>query len=165
MHDTGDSTATTAPPPLPRAAWVLAWSFVVGQLFSLVVHGTQPEERWPLSMLLGVLVVVFFSHGVLRARMVRFWIVAVLLAIAVVAYLLMLVDGAAGPSDVVDLVLTVVQLGCLVQLHRSPWFAWQRTRPAGGPSLTPLMLLATVVGLLAGIIGTDSSAVSVSFDL
>ena len=79
-------------------------------------------------------------------------------------WLLALLDGATL-ADLVDTVMTAVQLGSLVWLYRTPWFAWQRTRPEGGPSIQPLMLLAVLVGVLAGVIGTDSSAVRVDVDL
>jgi hypothetical protein len=164
VHDTGEAQVTAAPTELPAAAWALAWSFVVGQLVSLVMHGTQPAEDWPLSSLLGVVVVAFFSYGVLRARMVRFWLVTVLNGVALVVFLVVLLDGGTL-ADLVDLVMTAVQLGCLVWLYRTPWFAWQRTRPAGGPSIRPLMLLAVLVGVLAGVIGTDSAAVRVDVNL
>jgi hypothetical protein len=164
VHDTGEAQVTAAPTELPTAAWALAWSFVVGQVLSLVMHGTQPAEDWPLSALLGVVVVAFFSYGVLRARMVRFWLVTVLNGVALVVFLVALLDGGTL-ADLVDLVMTAVQLGCLAWLYRTPWFGWQRTRPAGGPSILPLMLLAVLVGVLAGVIGTDSAAVRVDVDL
>lgn len=161
MHDTGEGPVTTAQTELPAAAWAVAWAFVVGQVLALLTHGTQPEENWPLSALVGVAVVTFFSHGVLRARMVRFWLVTGLSVVAVVGYLVVLVDGGSV-VDLLDVVMTAVQLGCLVWLYRTPWFAWQRTRPEGGPSLAPLMLLAVLVGVLAGVIGVESSAVRVN---
>lgn len=164
MHDTGERQVAAAPTRLPTAAWAVAWSFVAGQVLSLVVHGTQPVEYWPLSALLAVVVVAFFAHGVLRARLVRFWLVTVLSAVALVVLLAELLDGGSL-ADLVDLVMTAVQLGCLVWLYRTPWFAWQRTRPAGGPSVGPLMLLAVLVGVLAGVIGTDSAAVRVDVNL
>lgn len=164
MHDTGEAQVTTAPTQLPTAAWALAWSFVVGQVLSLITHGTQPADDWPLSVLVGVVLVAFFSYGVLRARMVRFWLVTVLNGVALVAYLVVLADGGTL-ADLVDLVMTAVQLGCLVWLYRTPWFAWQRTRPAGGPSIGPLMVLAVLVGVLAGVIGTDSTAIRVDVNL
>ena len=55
--------------------------------------------------------------------------------------------------------LIATQLGCLVWFAQTPWFAWQRTRPEGGPSIAPLMLIAVAVGVLGGIIGADTSAV------
>jgi len=93
--------------------------------------------------------------------MVRFWLVTGLSVVAVVGYLVVLVDGGSV-VDLLDVVMTAVQLGCLVWLYRTPWFAWQRTRPEGGPSLAPLMLLAVLVGVLAGVIGVESSAVRVN---
>lgn len=158
MHDTGEPRSTTRPTELPTAAWALAWSFVAGQVLSLVTHGTQPVDNWPLSALVGVALVAFFSHGVLRARMVRFWIVTILTGVALVAYVGVLLDGGTV-TDLGDLVLTGVQLGCLVRLYRSSWFAWQRTRPQGGPSIAPLMMLAVLVGVLAGVIGTGGAVV------
>lgn len=168
MHETGEPTTPAQPPAapvrLPAAAWAVAWSFVAGQVFALVSRGTQPVEDWPLSILVGVALVCFFSHGVLRARLVRFWFVVVVAALSLVFYLFTLL---ADPTlvDLGDALLTAVQLGTLLWLHRSPWFAWQRTRPRGGPSIAPLMALAVLVGIGAGVLGTSGAGVSVSFDV
>ena len=147
-----------APDRVPAAAWAIGWSFLAGQLIQLAVAGTQDESAWPLSMLFGVLLVVFFSYGVVRARMVRFVLVFVIVVLALLAELAALVDGG-DLGEVGAVVLSGIQLGCLVWLSRTPWFAWQKTRPQGGPSLVPLMLVAVAVGLLGGIIGADTSTV------
>jgi CHASE2 domain-containing sensor protein len=71
---------------VPASVWVFAWSCVAVQVLELARRGAQPPDDWPLSMLLGVALVTFFSHGVLRARWVRFWLVVVLVAVALVAF-------------------------------------------------------------------------------
>jgi len=160
-----DTTPTEPPQPhgsdpisVPAAAWALGWSFLLGQVIALVDSGAQDASAWPLSMLFGALLVVFFSYGVVRARMVRFVLVFILVALALLAELAGVVDGG-GLGNLAAVVLTGTQLGCLVWLARTPWFAWQKTRPTGGPSVAPLMLIAVAVGVLGGIIGADTSTV------
>ena len=107
-----------------------------------------------LSMVLSALVVTFFAAGVVRARGVRLAVVAVLLALA-------LVLGLAGL--VVHLTLlgmvtagfSALQAWLLWHYTRTPWFAWQRTRPAGGPSLRPILAVAVLAGALGGLTVTQ----------
>lgn len=143
---------TYDPLPVPISAWLLGWSFVAGQVLDLVVRGTQPESAWPLSIPLGVLIVVFISHGVMRARMIRFWFVVVLMVLAVVLGLVGLVveptvDGA------LSWVLSLAQARLLWTYAHTQWFGWQRTRASGGPSLVPILAVAALVGALGGLIG------------
>ena len=143
-------SAEPAPDQLPVAAWAVGWSFLVGQVLQLAELGINEGTVWPISMLLGVALAVFFSHGVLRARLVRCVIVFVLMALALLVQLAAVVDSPGGWA-LVRCLLTGVQLGCLVWFARTPWFAWQRTRPEGGPSLQQLLLVAAAVGALGGL--------------
>lgn len=140
------------------SAWALGWTFVVGQVLELVERGPQDSDAWPLSVLFGMVVVAFFSYGVLQARMVRFVLVVVLLMVAALGELLVALD-TTEPGEVVALVLTLAQIGLLASFARSPWFAWQRTRPAQSPSVAPVLALALVVGALGGLIGAEESTV------
>ncbi len=151
--------AASGPPVehLPLAAWLLAWSFLGGQLVTAAVNGFQDESAWPLSILLGAVLVAFFSYGVLRARMVRTVLVGVLLGVGALAELAGVLAG--NERELLALAVTGVQLACFVWFVRSPWFAWQRGRPEGGPSLAPLMGMAVAVGVLGGLVGaTDTGA-------
>ena len=152
------TSAPTGHPPaeLPAAAWWLGWSFLGGQLVNVVLSGFQDASAWPLSILLGVALVAFFSHGVLRARMVRTVLIGVLLGIAALAEAVAVLLGHG--QELLGLAVTGVQIACFVAYVRTPWFAWQRERPAGGPSIAPLMAIAVVVGVLAGLIGADTGA-------
>jgi len=148
-------------PPVPASAWLLGWSFVAGQVLELVTRGTQPESAWPLSILLSIAIVVFFSHGVMRARPIRFWFVVVIMALVVVLGLVGLiieptVDGAASG------LLSWGQAWVLWTYAHTPWFAWQRTRPSGGPSLVPVLALAALVGLLGGLLGAQTAGFSMT---
>lgn len=62
---------------------------------------------------------VLISHGVMRARPIRFWLVVVLLTVAA----------------------------------------------TGVPSLTPIMLVAVLVGVMAGMVGAPSGDVHLSFNV
>jgi hypothetical protein len=159
-----DAAAAPAPPPydesqpVPGTAWALAWSYLVGQLLLVARHGLRSDEAWPGSALLGVVVVTFFAHGVLRARRVRFWVVVVLTVLAALAQLWTLVDRPSAWA-VVELALTVLQGWLLLTYRRSAWFTWQRTRPRGGPSLKPILAVAVLVGVLAGAVDAPPGAV------
>jgi len=155
MSTTGEQPTTGDRPAIPTSAWAFGCSFLVSPAVELVRTGAQDESAWPLSMLAGVLLVTFFAHGVMRARMVRFWIVVVLIGLAVVLGILGLLlepsaDGAASAA------LSVVQAVLLHRYARSEWFAWQRTRPAGGPSLVPILAVAALVGVLGGLVGAST---------
>ena len=151
-----DTHGDTATQTLPWSVWALAWSSVVGQVLTLLRHGVKDDPDWVGSAILGVAVVTFLAHGVLRARRARFWLVYGLLVVGAVVQLLLV---PADLGAVLDLVLVVVHLGLLELYRRSAWFRWQRTRPAGGPSLVPILLLAVVVGVLAGVIEQHDTAI------
>lgn len=140
-------------PVVPTSAWALAWSFVLGQVLVLVERGTQQQSSMPLSILLGVALVVFFSHGVMRARLIRFGFVVLLTGLAVVLGLAgLVVEPSAWGA--VSWLMSVAQAWLLWTYAQSPWFAWQRTRPSGGPSLAPILAVAVVVGVFAGVLGS-----------
>ena len=149
-------------PDVPTSAWALGYSFVVGQSLALFERGTQPPENWPMSIALTVALVVLVSHGVMRARAIRFWLVGVVVAIAAA-------QGAVGlfvaPStwDVLELALAVVQLTLLRTYYRSTWFALQRRRVPGAPSLAPIMFVAVLVGVMGGMLGAGSNGVGGTF--
>lgn len=160
------TTGTSEHPPveeLPAAAWWLGWSFLVGQVVDVVQRGFQDESAWPLSILLAVALVVFFAHGVLRARMVRTVIVGVLLGLAALVELFAVLTGDVG--EVLGLAFTALQLTLFVTFVRTPWFAWQRTRPAGGPSLAPLLWIAVAVGVLGGLLGASADTGGAGFNV
>jgi len=158
MSDVAGATPTQSDhPEVPASAWALAGAFVVGQVLELIRRGPQAESAWPISMVLGALLVVLVSHGVMRVGWVRFWLVVVLLVLSPV------ITGAglvAEPSawGLVSLLVSLVQLGLLYAYTQTEWFAWQRTRPTGGPSLTPILAVAALVGLLGGLLGTPADA-------
>lgn len=156
MHDQVEVREVRTP-ELPQTAWALGWTFVAGQVLQLVEEGPQVSDAWPLSVLFGMSVVAFFSYGVLRARMVRFVLVVVLMVVASLGDLLLALDDP-GVEELMALALTVAQLGLLVSFSRSPWFAWQRTRPEHSPSVVPVLALALVVGALGGVVGAEASA-------
>lgn len=150
----------TAAPPLPGVIWALAWSFVAGQVLTLLRHGVRDDPDWVVSSLLGVALVAFFASGVLRARLVRFWVVVVLLVVAAVVQLVTVVQEPDGWA-VVLLILTASQLYLLNAYADSPWFRWHRRTPRGGPSIRRVLLVAVVVGILAGVIDTDARTAGV----
>lgn len=153
----------TAPEALPTAAWALGWSFLAGQVFQLLLFGVQDVGVVPLSMLLGVVLVAFFSYGVLRARMVRTVLVGVGLTLGVLGMVAALPSG--GGTAFVSLVVSGIQLACFIWFVRTPWFAWQRARPDGGPSIAPLLMIAVAVGLLGGVVGADPSGFRIDIGL
>lgn len=139
---------------VPASMWVFAWSFVAGQVVELARRGPQSGDSVPLSMLFGAALVAFISHGVLRARWVRFWLVVVLVAVSLVAELVALVDTPSGWTAAA-LALSALQAVVLHRYTRSTWFEQQRARAPGGPSLTPILLVAALVGALGGVLGAE----------
>ena len=150
--------------PVPLEAWAIGWAFLIGQVVSVARSGFQDESAWPLSILFGVAVVTFFAHGVLRARMVRVVLVVVVMALSGVFQLVALVIAPAG-WDLVGLLLTVGQGWCLWRFFQTDWWAWQRTRPSVHPSLAGPLLLAVAVGVLAGLLGTDTTSIHAEVNL
>ena len=149
-------------PDVPTSAWALGYSFVVAQSLALIERGTQPSENWPISIALSVALVVLISHGVMRAGAIRFWLVVVLLSVVAVLGLVGLIV-APSPWDALGLALTLVQLTLLRRYYRSQWFALQRQHVPGAPSLTPIMLVAVLVGVMGGVLGAGSNGVNVTF--
>lgn len=159
--------AAPAPDRLPDAAWALGLVCLVGQLARLAEVGITDLDTWPVSSLLGALIVGWFANGVLTARTVRLWIVWFLFGILVPLQLLAVVhaglEGLAGWPGV-NLVLAVVQLAALAWFCRSDYFAWQRTRPAvPGPSRASLLAVAALVGVLGGVIAVPETGNGVGF--
>lgn len=155
MSATEEQPITGDGPAIPTSAWAFGWSFVVSPVVELVRRGAQDESAWVLSMLFGIVIVTFFAHGVMRARMIRFWIVVVLIGLAVVLGVLGLLIDPSWPGAA-SAMLSVVQAALLRSYARSDWFAWQRTRPAGGPSLLPILAVAVLVGVLGGLVGAST---------
>ncbi|GAB3029549.1 hypothetical protein GCM10011376_14290 [Nocardioides flavus (ex Wang et al. 2016)] len=159
MTDVSDSAVDrSSSVEVPVSAWALAWSFVVGQVLELAQRGPQSADAWPLSILLGVALVTYVSHGVLRARPVRFWLVALLLALALVTEVIAVVDTPTGWT-VTALALTVLQVALLHRFAGSPWFELQRRRASGGPTLAPILLVAALTGALGGVLGAEDDMV------
>jgi hypothetical protein len=155
VSDPGPTT-----PPLPTSIWVLAWVSLASQVATFVLRGAKAENEASLigSVLLGVLLVVFVSAGVIRARMVRVVLVWVVLALSGLAELVGLFnpDTAADVvGSLVGLATTVVSLVALNQFRQSAWYAWQRTKPPTdqGESISGLLAIAAVVGVLGGLVG------------
>ena len=137
-------------PDLPVSAWLLGWTSVAGQLAYVAQTGVRMPEMWPVDVLFGAFM-VFLVHGVLRARMVRFGIV---MAAAVVQVLGSVVELVLEPTawEVAAAILSLAQLALLVVFSQTSWFAWQRRGGGGGPSLVPLLVLASVVAALGAVI-------------
>lgn len=60
-------------------------------------------------------------------------------------------------GQVLELALSVLQAVLLHRYTRSTWFEQQRARVPGGPSLTPILLVAALVGALGGVLGAEES--------
>lgn len=163
----GVTTPPTHPPPtaggpetqpvLPGAIWAFGASFVVEGVLQLLLRGAKDDAPSIVaSVVLSALVVTWFAHGVVRARMVRFWIVAVLLGLG-------LVLGSIGlaleptATGAVAVAFSALQAVLLWQYAQSPWFAWQRSRPADGPPLGGILAVAALAGALGGLTATPGS--------
>jgi hypothetical protein len=138
-------------PSVPGEIWVFGWSFVAEGVLQLLVRGAKADAvSAVVSMALSALVVTFFAAGVLRARGIRLGIVAVLIGLGlVVGTVGLLVDPTA--SGVLAVVFSGLQAWLLWRYTSTPWFAWQRTRPSAGPSLTPILAVAVLAGVLGGL--------------
>ncbi|WP_210649039.1 hypothetical protein [Nocardioides sp. SYSU D00065] len=163
MRETIEATRVDWP-DVPTSAWALGYSFVVGQSLALFERGTQPPEDWLISIALSVALVVLGAHGVMRARMIRFWLVVAVVIIAAVGGVVSLFV-APSAWDVLELGLTVVQLILLRTYYRSEWFALHRQNVPGAPSLAPIMFVAVLVGVMGGMLGAGSNGVSVTFNV
>lgn len=148
------------PDRLPVAAWWLAVSSVLAQAVAIVDRGVKNIDAMvPVSMLIGALVIWWFAAGVLSARTGRLVVTWLLLGLVLVAESVSVVDdaldGGAG-MPVLHLATSVLMLGSLWRFTRTPYFAWQRTRPAHpGPSRAGVLAVAVLVGLSAGVVQPD----------
>lgn len=141
--------------PIPKEAWLLAWTCLLGQVVNLAQNGRQDDNLLLPSMLLGAAVVAFFAHGVLRARMVRVVIVAILFGLGLLFFLIGAIDEP-GAGTMINLVVSAAEVAFFVAFLRTPYFAWQRTRPKEpGPSLAGLVAIAVLVGAIGGVIGAS----------
>lgn len=153
------SNALEAPPEVPSEAWAFAWACLAGQVVSLVTNGRHDSNNLVLSMLLGVVVVGWVSHGVLTARGIRVGLVWVLFVLAGLFQLVTLFDDPSG-GVALDLAITVIQLVLFIRFTATDYFKWQRTRPREpGPSLSGVMVIALLVGALGGVIGAQHDGV------
>lgn len=150
-------------PPVPASIWWFAWTFVVGQVLELARRGAQSEDAWIPSALLGAVLVSFISHGVVRARWVRFWLVVVLIGLAGVFEVVSLIDSPSGWTAAA-LALTIGQAFLLHRYTRSDLFEHHRQRRRGGPSLAPLVAVAALVGVLGGVLGAEQSTFGPGID-
>lgn len=142
---------------LPGVIWAFGTSFVVEGILQLLLRG--PKDDAPsivASVLLSALVVTWFAHGVLRARMVRFWIVAVLLGLGLVLGTVgLFIEPTVGGAVAAG--FSALQAVLLWQYAHSPWLAWQRSRPSGpveGPQLGGILAVAALAGALGGLTAT-----------
>lgn len=152
-----DPASAGAPSRLPTEAWLLGWSFLAGQVLTLLDVGSRQadEVSLVLSMVLGALLVGWISAGVLTARPVRFAGVCVLVALAIVADVVGLFSaGGSSGWALAHLAASLASAAALAAYARTDYVAWRRTRPtAAGPSIAPVLAIAVVVGALGGIIG------------
>jgi hypothetical protein len=159
MNATPDDLADLAGEarPVPGEIWVFGWSFVAEGALQLLVRGPKDDAVSAVaSMVLSALVVTFFAAGVVRARGIRVGIVAVLIGLGLVVGVVgLLVDPTV--SGVLAVVFSGLQAWLLWRYTRTPWFAWQRTRPSAGPSLTPILGVAVLAGLLGGLSATPNA--------
>lgn len=150
-------------PPVPTAAWVLAWSCLAGQVLVLGERGAGSSATGMLvSALIGAALVAWVSKGVLTARRGRLILVWVMSVLAVILYGVALVDtSAAGDPGwrFVHFASSLVQLGCLAWFTKTEYFTWQRSRPKeAAAGLGGLILVAVLVGALGGVIGAPEDS-------
>lgn len=141
---------------LPTEAWALAWVSLADQVLYLVERGPKLSDEpvgMIVSMLLGALVVGWFSAGVLRARLVRLVIVWAVLLLASAGYAVTALNSGAGWT-IVHLVMTVGQVVALWAFCRTAYFRGQRVAPRSGPALGGVLGIAILVGALGGITAT-----------
>lgn len=159
------------PDRLPAAAWWLAVASVLGQGAAFVDRGVKSDEGWAMvvSMLIGALVIWWFAAGVLSARTGRLVVTWLLLGLAFVTESVSVVDDALDGRvgmPVAHLATSVLMLGSLWWFTRTPYFAWQRTRPTHpGPSRAGVLAVAVLVGLSAGVVQPHPDGLSVELDV
>lgn len=149
-----------APPPVATGAWVMGGCSVAVQVVALLDRGTtELNAGTPISMVLGALIVGWFSSGVVRGRTGRTVVVAFLVT-------LMLLASAADverPLDVVNLALVIGVLAGLLAVRFSSVTAWWRAHPrAGRGPLRTVLLLAVLTGALGGLVAPAESGMFLS---
>lgn len=156
---------TDAPPApqqqIPPVLWAFALSYLVSQLMNLAYYGTRSGQSVILSVLLGAVIVTLVSYGVVRARPVAFWFVAVLVVLALVFELIGL-SGGADLWDGVNVLISGAQVALLYAYRKTEWYVWQRTKPSDGPSLVPVLAIAALVGVLGGVVDSPTVGTDVS---
>ncbi|MFL6106554.1 MAG: hypothetical protein ACJ72L_06305 [Marmoricola sp.] len=149
---------------VPESAWVLGWLFLAEQAIRLALDGVGENNVILVSAIISALLVAWFSYGVLTARPVRGMIVLVLMWLASIA---LAITFLTDPSiaNLGALAVTVVQLIALLAFRKTPYFAWQRTRPHRNVAgLEPLIWMAVVVGVLGGIIGSGGGGLGLTLN-
>lgn len=141
----------------PQEAWMLGWVCLAAEFAILLEHGAQSSESIPLSIILGALVIGWFSYGVLCARMIRTFIVWVLFILALVIDLVDVVDHATGWA-VANTAFSALQLYCLHRFTSTDYFHERRRDPRRAyASVAGIVALGVCVGILGGVVGTESS--------
>ncbi|NYE37548.1 hypothetical protein F4692_002681 [Nocardioides cavernae] len=142
---------------LPGAIWAFGASFVAEGVLHVLLRGVKDDPvSLAGSVVLSVLVVTWFAHGVVRARAVRFWIVVVLVGLGLVLGTVGLI-AEPTPDGVVTTAFSAAQAVLLWRYAHSPWFAWQRSRPTGGPPLAGILALAALAGAMGGVTATPAA--------
>ncbi len=159
------------PVGMPAAAWALGVSCLVDQLLLLgEVGAKEPDDGMLLSMAIGALATGWVAAGVLRGRTVRLVIAGVVLVLGLLGDGIECVDGGTdGPFGWagVHFVASAVSVAALLWFTRSDYFTWRRRSPrADGPSLAPLVAIAVLVGVVAGLVNTpETTGIWVHVDL
>ncbi|MFS3128563.1 hypothetical protein ACLM5J_09175 [Nocardioides sp. Bht2] len=148
---------------LPRAAWVMAWLFLIGQVAGLMVQGLTRSD--PVGVLISVVLTAlltwWFASGVLAARTVRLVIVWILLSAAVALGFVWIAIGGdeVTTADVVTFAFAVAQLVALGSFCSTDYFKERRAgRPASRAAVEPLLLMAVLTGILGGLTAPTYSA-------
>jgi hypothetical protein len=152
-HVTGTGTQPVID-DVPRPAWVLGWASLAAQVLALADRGLTDADSALLSAPLSALVVGWVSYGVLRARLVRTWLAAIVLGLVALLGLVSLVlsVGDASLLDVVSAVTGIVAFAALVAWTRTDVFRRLREDPRrAGPAFGTLVALAVTVGVLGGL--------------
>ncbi len=136
---------------------------MVDQLLLLVEVGAkQADDGMLVSMAIGALVTGWVAVGVLRGRTVRLVIAGLVLVLSLLGYGIECVDGGSDAAlgwAGVQFVASAVSVAAFIWFTRTDYFAWQRRGPqVGGPSLAPLVAIAVLVGVLAGVVNTPERA-------
>lgn len=158
-------------PPLPTSIWVVAWASLAGQLLVVVDQGIRELSGVALvvSAAFGGVVFGFVSAGVVRARTGRLviaWVILVLALLAQVGALTSVDDLGEGAIRGLSLAFLVVALAGLARFHKTDWYVWKRRYPsARGASITPLVTVGVVVGILGAMaaLSDEGAIIQISF--